>query len=369
MPERNELKTARHQGVDALRIVATMMVLILHVLNIGQINAQIPAYTPAYWLCAALFIGCHCAVNCYGLISGYVGLYSRCRYYKLALLWLQIVFYNLLGLAVMAVVSRQLPEAAGLLRAVTPLLHQSFWYFTAYFGMFFLIPVMNRGLQGMTRRQARALFWAIFTVFSGLSTLTGLDFFVTQFGYSVIWLILLYILGGCIRRGDILSRVPSQVLLAIYLLCVAAALLMKGLLREPVLIFQALYHSNTLVSYTSPTVLLCAVTLLVVFSRMGRPGRWNGKLVAVLAPCSFGIYILHMQDDLRTLLFELPLFGWIAKQGALVAPLIVLLTALVLYILCAAIEKLRQWLFKALHIQTALEKLETRFLGRLWSEE
>ena len=367
MPEQCEMKP-RNRGVDALRILATLMVLILHVLNIGQILSQMSAEQPAYWMCMVLFVAAFGAVNCYGLISGYVGLFSRYRYSKLILLWLQVVFYNLLALLVVTIAGRRLPQVAELLRAITPLLHLSFWYFTAYFGMFFLVPVMNRGLRALTRQQARAVFWSIFVLFSVLPTLTGADQFVTQVGYSVIWLVLLYILGGCIRKGELFSRAPTWVLLLLFWICVALSLLVRWLLPEPILLFGAIYQGYTLISYTAPTVLFCAVILLVIFSRMKCTGP-AGKLVAILAPASFGIYIMHMQQDLRPLIFETPLFAWISQQNAAVAPLTVLLTALVLFVICAAIEMVRQRLFRVLNVQTALEKLENKLLGKLWDDK
>ena len=36
----------------------------------------------------------YCAVNCYGLISGYVGIYLKYRYTNIVILWLQVVLYS-----------------------------------------------------------------------------------------------------------------------------------------------------------------------------------------------------------------------------------------------------------------------------------
>ena len=367
-PELCENKAPRNRGIDALRILATLMVLILHVLNIGEVMNQLPPEGPAYWVCVTLFVGAFCAVNCYGLISGYVGVYARYRYCKLISLWLQIVFINLLGLGVAAFRRSLVP--ADLWRAFFPLLHRSYWYFTAYCGLYFLLPVLNRGLRTLNPRQARALFWPLAILFSLLPTLTNADMFVTQVGYSVIWLVVLYLLGACIRQGQLFARAPGWALLGSYCLSTGLSVLVRWLLREePFTLFQVSYHGNTLISYTAPTILLCSIVLLVGFSRMNIRGKRSGSIIAALAPTSFGIYILHMQNDLRPLLFGLPLFGWIAQQNAAVVALMVLLAALALFLLCAAVEKLRQYLFRILRIQNALEKLEDRLFGSLWAEK
>ncbi|MBR6668219.1 MAG: acyltransferase family protein [Clostridia bacterium] len=63
----------RNEGIDLLRCLAMLMVVVLHVLNHGGILESsargMPVYNAAWLLRAAGT----CAVNCYALISGYVG--------------------------------------------------------------------------------------------------------------------------------------------------------------------------------------------------------------------------------------------------------------------------------------------------------
>ena len=357
----------RNLGVDALRVLATFMVLILHILNIGGIIRQTPTNSPAYWSGLVLFLAAFSAVNCYGLISGYVGLYARYRYAKLAMLWLQVVFYNLVGLVVLAFVVGQPLEAMDFWQAFSPLIHRSFWYFTAYFGLFFLMPILNRGVQALTAPQARMLGWSLVVLFSLAPTLMGADWFVTQAGYTALWLVLLYLLGACMRKGQILSRTPGWVLLGIYLLGVAVSVLLRWiLLAQSIQIGTVQYNSYTLISYTSPTILLCAMALLGLFARRSFRGRWSRRLIGTLAPASFGIYILHMQPQIQDWLFNLPLFAWVVQQNAAILVAVVLLMGLCLYIVCWAVEYLRQWIFRILRIQKRLERLETKLLGNFW---
>lgn len=70
-------------GLDLLKIIAMFMIITLHTLGHGGIvwnkNLEGINYDIA-WL---LEIMSFCAVNCYAMISGYVGINSRIRYYKL----------------------------------------------------------------------------------------------------------------------------------------------------------------------------------------------------------------------------------------------------------------------------------------------
>ena len=67
-----QLTAKRNYGIDALRIVSMFMIVILHTLGHGGILSSV-----------SIFSGKYCAVNCYALISGYVGINSKYRYSKI----------------------------------------------------------------------------------------------------------------------------------------------------------------------------------------------------------------------------------------------------------------------------------------------
>ena len=71
-------------GVDLLRLLAMFMVLSLHVYGHGGILERLPMFSAKYeivWLVESL---CICCLNCYMLISGYVGVCAKYRFSNLA---------------------------------------------------------------------------------------------------------------------------------------------------------------------------------------------------------------------------------------------------------------------------------------------
>ena len=369
MEQRIVSESRRNWGIDALRMVATIMVLILHTLNLGKVLELCPEGSLRHTLGTVVMAAVYCTVNCYGLISGYVGLNSRYRYSKLAVLWLQVVFYNLLGLVVGLFMWPQRITLRRLVTSLLPVMTDTYWYFTAYFATFLLVPIFNKGLQALTRRQARVLCLVIVCVFTVFPTALSKDTFSLLRGYTMLWLSLLYILGGCMRRGEIFSTQRSWILLLVYGLCVAVAAIPRLIWgTDNISVLGIDYSGRFLTEYVAPPILLCGMILLAVFSRIKIKSAGVQKVISVLAPASFGIYILHMQYDVLNLIFRLPLFRWIAYRPAPVMILMVLLAAVVLYLICAVIEKLRQWLFAVLKVQKGLEKLENKLLGNLWNE-
>ena len=61
----------RNYGIDALRLISMFMVVVLHVL--GQGGVLKAAKNGQYIISWLLEIIAYCAVNCYAIISGYVG--------------------------------------------------------------------------------------------------------------------------------------------------------------------------------------------------------------------------------------------------------------------------------------------------------
>lgn len=70
----------RNYGIDFLRIISMFMIVILHILGNGGILASVQIGSSNYHLAWILEIASYCAVNCYALISGYVGIYSVHKY-------------------------------------------------------------------------------------------------------------------------------------------------------------------------------------------------------------------------------------------------------------------------------------------------
>ena len=94
--EQSSQFTCRNWGVDLLRILSMFMVVVLHVLGQGGILvAQVP-FDYGWVLCWTLESACFCAVNCFGIISGYVSravtLSIRACFFR----WAQVAFYSVL---------------------------------------------------------------------------------------------------------------------------------------------------------------------------------------------------------------------------------------------------------------------------------
>lgn len=338
---------SRSYGVDLLKSVSMLMIVILHILGVGGIlsaTAEGTFVSRSAWFLEAMNI---CAVNCFGLISGYVLCRGHYRRSRLLSLWLRVVFEMLVITAVFAAV---LPDAVGRLHwlaAVTPVTHGVYWYFTAYFGLFFFVPYINKMIAALSRKELISLALSVVLVFTVIGNLTHNDTFYLQGGYCFLWLLCLYVLGACVRYIDIPDRFNKFWYLAGYFVCVVCAWGAMLVLK-----------SQKPISYTSPMILCAAFCLLLFFRKLEIRGSFSRRAVNLLSRTSFGVYIIHTQPLIWANLLSGRFISYL-NYPVPVTLALVILTALAIYAVCTLGDWLAEKFFKLIRIQ----RLEAAFDG------
>ena len=192
----------RDYGIDVYKIIATFMVFILHISYQGGIIRTVKYASSQYIWIRFLIAFAYCAVNCFGLASGYLLVNKEFRYHRIINLWLEVSFYSL-GINVVFLFSNIGHVSLGnWIVATFPVLLREYWYFTAYFGLFFFIPFFNRMIRVLKKKQQIILLLTIVVVISVLSSINR-GFFYLKSGYSMLWLCALYVVGGIIRQLNV----------------------------------------------------------------------------------------------------------------------------------------------------------------------
>lgn len=353
----------RNEGIDLLRCLAMLMVLVLHLFNHGGVNRALTQGSTGYNLAYLIYTLCFCSVNCYALISGYVGVTARHRWRNILQHWLVVVFYAVLLALVMPVIR---PDVARrpLIAAFFPVIHRYYWYFTAYFALFFLMPLLNKGVKAMTRAEARRLVLSILAVFSGLSILPYInllnsfateDIFLLGNGLSLLWLMVMYIVGACVKVHDLGKSISAWKLAAGLAVSVLAAWCFKLVVEQDVpLPTRDLLDANTLRYYQSPAMVIASLCLLLLFSRRQTLPTIPGRIVRFIAPSAFSVYLIHEHSMVRSGLIS-GQFSTLAADAPLVMIGKVLLCAVLIYMVCILLDLARRMLFRLLHVRQGID--------------
>ena len=347
----------RNYGVDLLRIVSMAMIAMLHVLGHGGVLNASVNNVMVYSLAWLLEVGAYCAVNCYALISGYVGYGVKFKYSNIITLYLQVVFWIVAFTAIFAVL---VPGSVGLkdfVKALFPFAFNTYWYFTAYFCMFFFVPFMNILMQSLNKKQAGVLVGTIIIIFTILPTVFRNDMFKISKGSSAIWLAMLYLTGAYIRKyGAEIKGTKKQYLFA-YIGCVLVTWFSKCGIE--IITKRTLGDggfSSPFISYVSPTILLAAVALLLLFSNVSL-NKIAIKMVSFFAPLTFGVYLIHEEPLVRQYMIS-KRFAIYGGFSPIVMVICVVGTAIGIWLLCSLIDFVRAYLFKILKIKEICNRIE-----------
>lgn len=198
------------------------MVCMLHTLKQGGIlNATEEGSLRfgTFWL---LEILSYCAVDGFAFISGYMSPNKPRKYEKLVEMWFQAFFYSfVVTLLLTAVGVNESLEKKDMIQCAFPVIFEKFWYFSAFFVLYFAIPILNRYLFAIKEATAQKTLLALFLLFSVLSVVRDVeDPFGVQDGYSAIWLIVLYCMGVLAKRIRLFETRKTASLLLLWALCV-----------------------------------------------------------------------------------------------------------------------------------------------------
>lgn len=348
-------KNTRNYGIDFLRIIALLGVITLHILGHGGILSTVKTNV-GYAVSWFLEILAYPSVNCFVLVSGFVG-YREKRYYpklrNIIQLFLTVLFYSvLLCLAIKAFYPNQI-GMKDIVISFLPIMTQQYWFFTSYFAMFLVSPMINMFVDTADRKMIGVSYVVIFLL-SCISLKS--DWFFLHGGYSFLWFAFVYFIGATMKKYQVMQKL--SVVKCLLLLC--AALLITWVPKMTYLFYQsdglAKDIQNGLISYASPTVLFMAMLILALFQRI-RINAIMGKLITFFSTSAFSVYLIHDNKHIRSICIE-ERFAFLNEQNPFVMVGVVLLCVLVIYLVCTLVDKVRMGLFKILRIEKCTEILE-----------
>lgn len=330
----------RNHGIDLLRFVLMFMVCVLHVLKQGGILAACEPGTAdyrCYWLLEVLSL---CAVDGFAIISGYMASDRPRRYGKLGEMWFQAFFYSFFVTVILMAAGVAPWDGYGILLAAFPVTTGRFWYFTAFFILFLAAPVLNRFLFSIDEKTAGKVFILLLVLFSAVGLFQ--DTFAANYGYSALWLMILYCIGVLMKRIGLFEKVKSGILILIW---AASVLLTWGILL-------AAGKDTVMIKYVSPTILLNGILMVILFSRI----RTDGWITSRLTPLVFGIYLLQNNQVIWNSVIK-GAFAFIAGKPVPVGILCVLDFAFVFVVAGLAVEFVRSRAAKRIGIPRLCEKI------------
>lgn len=366
----------RNYGIDILRHLSMFMVVMLHVLGHGGILYNISNTSFKGIVVWFIYLSSYCAVNVFALISGYLGVNSRHKSRNIINLSFQVIFYCLIFTLAYFITSIANGVKIGFgntLRNLFPSVFYTsmfgnYWYFAAYFCLFPLMPLLNKILE-LPKQYLKKVMLFAFIVFICIYQFSKNYINIVAFnsGYSILWLAFLYLVGGYFAKYKTLEKIRGWGCFVGFVVCVSLTLINLLLSDKITELLGTEKFSMVLFSYTSPTTFLSAVFLLGLFSKIKINSIKVKKILKVIHPAAFGVYLIHSH-----------IFVWkYLKPG--ITPVVnysgwtlvpaVFAICLTIYIACLLIDLLRIKLFKITKVNTLSVKIEEKIEKMFSSSE
>lgn len=288
----------RLSNIEALRILAMFMVIVLHYLDKGGLLTKTTEAfgTSSYvaWFIESFAI---VAVNVYVLITGYFMCNSSFKISRVIKIICQVLWYSILipvVLVLFGIVDVGNFGTYDILQFVFPIHMLQYWFVTAYVVLMLFVPMLNAGIKALSQKQF-LLVTCLLTAYEALpKSILPVKFLTDNAGNNVLWVICLYLIGAYIRTYGIPFFSTLKKSLLSYVVGAICIFLSLIVMRVVYFKFDAFgdninfgYHYNHILC------LFTAVALFYTFLHLRiQEGKISRGIVAV-APYTFGVYLLH----------------------------------------------------------------------------
>ncbi len=343
----------RNTGIDLLRIVSMCMIIVIHMNGYGKASELIDVFSFKYFLSQAIAFFVACSVNVYAMISGFVGggrtdhKSSIRRFLKL---WLHVFFYSILFMLVFKAMYPAEISKRQMLEAALPAMSMQYWYFTFYIPVLFLIPYLNQMISNMDIVIMRGLIAMLFLFFSAIPWIFQTDWFGLDGGFSVFWLIILYLFGAWLRKeSEMMDSTLARCRKFWLSICIAGLIVVQVLLRymldklgETMGVDSGIMHAFN--SYTSPFIVLEACAMVILFGKMKLSDRKkSSQWITELGAASFGVYLIHDNQFFREYIIMDHLVN-IGQFNIMAYVMTMIGVSIGIYAGCAVVELIRKYI-------------------------
>lgn len=311
----------------------------------------------SYYFFNTVYVIAYCGVNCFALVSGYVGWQNTFKLEKIIKLWVNVIFWSVGVSLILFIYNNEFFSVKEAVSMFLPLIRGRYWFFNAYFVLFMFSPLLNHLIRTLTQKTYQYFLLAVIFVFCVIPFLAlGNDIFRIQSGFEFSWLMVMYLVGGYFSKYPVTIKKPYKCIIA-FLGIALLNFIYKYLIElATTKFFGAPSHGDLFLSYTSPVAVGEAVCLLLCFSNLKVNNKKLVKLISFITPAVFSVYIIHVHPIVFWRILK-DAFICLTEYNLLVSFVLIIAISLAIFIGCIVLDYIRITIFKLLKIDKLCDKL------------
>ena len=332
-------------------------IIVLHI-NLVSKELNYNYFSPRFqsiWLSEAM---AYWGVNGFGIISGIVG-YKKHKFSNLIFIWIETLFYSTTKSFYYYLKNKTKEGKERLFISFLPIYIRSHWYISAYFCMYPFLPIINHGINNMSRdllKNVVIILVSFYSIYDMIVTIIikKKDFHYLNDGYTPLWLIILYIIGGYLGKYLLSQYKKTKIINHIFWILIY---LCSSFFSYEIFFITL---KKIFISYISPTILIQAISQILVFSRLSIKNLLLKKIISFFTPLTFNITLIHFEllsgqyyysKKFREYFKKLnPKFLFFKTYGL----------GILIYLFCAFIDYFRFLLFKILGVKDFCVLIENK---------
>lgn len=346
----------RMANLELLRIVAMLLIVVLHFLGKGGWLTELTEPSMPYmgyvaWGMEALAIG---SLNVYMLLSGYFLIEGSFRVKRLLQLFLQVLFYSII-IGLTAAAFGYLPEEGFsiyyLATLCLPISTNHYWFMTAYFFMYLFMPLLALGVKKLTKKQFQIVLSLLIFVVCIVKSVVPIPLSTDMQGYDCIWYMCVFLVAAYIRLYGVPFFKNVWRSLLVYLASAAGIFALTLALRFLYLRTGKLSNMLTVsYNYNHILTLLASAAFFCLFCHIKIKDGAFSRFVCRIAPYTLGVYLWHEHIAIRYEWQEW-LYAALGKpNGSIMLVLYTMLAAVLVFVIGILLDVLRSLLFRGLHL-------------------
>ncbi|MDY2522485.1 acyltransferase [Weissella confusa] len=325
----------RNIGLDIAKISAMFSVILIHNLLAGGVleykgltNVQFLSI----WVLENMGI---VAVNIFALTTGYLMVNRKINFRRVWNVVVQASFWASVMAAILVLSSAMTVTKYQLLRSVLAVPLGQYWYVNAYIGMMLMAPFVNAGFEKFSKNMMSKIL-SVVVVISVTIGYVG-NFFLHD-GYSSMWLLTLYALGGYIKLYVDTKKYTDSVTLGISTLMVVLSTFFDFCIFS----IKHVAVIEMFTSYVSPFAVIQSLGMFIFFLNVKVKSERIFKIISFTSSLTFGAYLI---DNSLFFYFLDKKLLWVVSFNPVMMIVIILGISLGLFAVFMLMEYVRIWAF------------------------
>ena len=296
-------KGQRNSNLELLRIFAMVLIIAHHFAFHGFNNVDFVVSNSNNYIIYFLTVFGKVGVDLFIILSAYFMVNSKFTFKKFLIVGGEVYFYSILFLVLFSYVLTPIKPISGesWFSSILPISQSAYWFITDYLVLMLFSPFLNKFIHNISKKNylnvlgISLILWCIYPTFLGGSCF---DF------NSIIWFIILYLIGGFIRLHVDIEKITNK---GLALLTIIAGIVCYGTYAGSATLALVRHSdkwadfSKLLYGQNSVFILIVAIAVFLIFLKRK---EFSNKFINYIAGSVLGVYLIHENMFFRPYLWK-----------------------------------------------------------------